>query len=188
MATTEDVCKWGVSFVATYLAAVCPERLGVVFDIDDTLLSAGTGRARESVIELYQFCVDRDVRVYIVTARPESSRETTLVELAQLGIVAVSKTRRGFQWMAMMPDDYTLEQVPFYKLTERRAVASELGPLGILMLSVGDQWWDIVGSDYRIEEMERLYPRRGPRVVTALPPQEPATAALMVTDSLSYTP
>ena len=109
------------------------------------------------------------------------------MELARLGIVANSKTQRGFQWMAMIPDDYSLEQVPFYKLTERRAVASELGPLGILVLSVGDQWWDVVGSDYRIEEMERLYPRPGPRVVTALPPQEPATAALMVTEPLSCT-
>lgn len=185
MATIEKVCEWGTNFAATYLDAVRPERLGVVFDIDDTLLDARTGKKREPVHALYKFCVDKGVRVYIITARPESSRETTLIELARLGIVANSKTRGGFQWLAMIPDDYTLEQVPFYKLTERRAVSSELGPLGILLMSVGDQWWDIVGSDYRIEEMERLYPRAGPRVVTALPPQEPATIALMVTEPLN---
>ena len=177
----DAVCDWARTLVTTYRNAVSPNRLGVVFDIDDTLLLSSDGAANKKVLNLYKHCIACGIRVFIVTARPESSRATTVVELSRAGIVASNEHGdRGYEWLAMMPDEYDAQNVPFYKLAERRAVAAELGPLGILIMSVGDQWWDIVGSDLRIEEMERIYSIHEPRVVAALPPQEPAVTGVMV--------
>ena len=180
MAKVDVICQWAMQMVSTYRGAVSPERLGVVFDIDDTLLSSKDGSPRERVTALYRHCVHNGIRVFIVTARPESARAATVTELEQAGIVSSAGGSQGYEWLAMMPDEYDVQNVPFYKLAERRAVAAELGALGILIMSVGDQWWDIVGSDLRIEEMEKMYPVHQPRVVAALPPQEPAVIGVMV--------
>jgi len=171
-------CAWAADLVRLYARATRAANIAVVFDIDDTLLTPEPLRRRDAVANLYDACVGAGASVFIVTARPETCRAQTMTDLRAIGVHPRSGGAPGFAWLAMMPAGAS--DVPRYKLAERLAIARHLGADGVLLLAVGDQWWDVVGSDRRIEEMEARYADGAAAVVPALPPAEPARCALRV--------
>ena len=102
----------------------------VVFDIDDTLVDADTGRIMPKTFSLYQYCLARGYHVYIITARARTYDAVlyTVNQLKSLGI-------NGYKLIAFrQPDDW---DIPTYKLNARRAIPQQV------VMSVGDQDWDV---------------------------------------------
>lgn len=177
----QAACEWAADMVRLLARVHDPQSIGVVFDIDDTLLQSGAERRPiEWPLWLYHECVGLGVRVAVVTARPRESSDVTAAELALLGVTPASGDAAGYSWLATMNGDRTTD-VPRYKLAQRLRLQEDLGTDGILALAVGDQWWDIVGSDNRIDELEGTCsnPDRS-YIVTTLPAKEPARYGLRV--------
>lgn len=102
----------------------------VVFDIDDTLINSDTGEIMPKTFSLFQYCVTRGYRVYIITARAwtPDAVNFTLNQLRSLGI-------KGFQSIAFRPPDYF--DIPKFKEDARKSIPQEV------VMSIGDQRWDV---------------------------------------------
>ena len=158
-----------------------PSTIGVVFDIDDTLIESGPhGKPIEWTRWLYEQCIEMGLRVAIVTARPRDTAHITMTDLTRAGICPETSSQPGYAWLSTMSNDRS-DGVPRYKLAQRLRLEDELGTDGILALAVGDQWWDMVGSDETIDEFESKCPDTNRSyVISRLPPREPARYGVRV--------
>jgi len=147
----------------------------VVFDADDTLvtLERSLQTNTELVRALYRSCLNRGAIVYIVTARLEEGRDELTRELAGVDIHAATAEKPGYLSIFMRPDMPTKSNVAarahydvaFFKHRCRSHIMHRLSgikdnlwgrhpargrrtvPGAPRMLSVGDQWWDILKDD-----------------------------------------
>lgn len=160
----DAVCQWLCDRIA---GSNRDSRAIAVFDIDDTLLFWDNDRQvipNMPVYQLFQKCMDLGVYVHIVTARPTRGRKQTLSDLASIGIYPRTNARRGFAALHMMPDAFGSSHVPQWKHATRwhawmthRGIDDKCR----LLFSVGDQWWDLLGSDKLIEDAESMYGSTG---------------------------
>ena len=106
------------------------ENQAVVFDIDDTLINSDTEEIIPKTFSLFQYCVTRGYRVYIITARAwtPGAVKFTLNQLRSLGIT-------GFQSIAFRPPNYF--DVPKFKEDARKSIPQKI------VMSIGDQKWDV---------------------------------------------
>ena len=177
----QAACEWAAELLRLMTRIHNPDSVGVVFDIDDTLMESGTDRRPiQWPLWLYTECIDMGVQVAVVTARPRESAAITATELEAIGVTPQRGDTPGYSWLATMNGE-RVDDVPRYKLAQRLRLQEQLGSDGVLLLAVGDQWWDIVGSDTRINELEtgrqsadRSY------IVDSLPATEPAQFGLCV--------
>ena len=60
----------------------------IVFDIDDTLISSKTNRLIPNIFNFYQYCINHNYNVYIITARAGTihNMNATIQQLQYLGI------------------------------------------------------------------------------------------------------
>ena len=144
----KSVCRW----VSRYVATMC--QLGnvvVVFDIDDTLLYTDKDdktQRIEHVFRLLQMCIQKEAKVHLVTARPSCSQRETVNELKRHGIVRRCGSRRGYESINFVRDGAGVDEIPEYKQLCRRKAA---GPDEATLVTIGDQWWDVIGSDRQID-------------------------------------
>ena len=109
-----------------------PERMAVVFDIDDTLLNKRT-EPLTHMVELYRECCRIGFVPILITARPgfTHSIEVTQMQLQRIGL-------HGWQHLYFIPPGH---RDPYaYKIAARRNVHEN----GLqVVMSLGDQPWDI---------------------------------------------
>jgi len=162
------------------LCRVSP-RVAVVFDVDDTLIHSDSGLEITAGVDLFHSCVASGAHVFIVTARPERARRDTLRELATVGIVQERDgTAEGFVSLWMMPNGFTADHVAEYKMRARAAAKKAAG--GRFLMTIGDQWWDCVGSARVEEQLVHKTEPDGVYVLTDMPVREPATVAIKFPD------
>lgn len=146
--SAKSVCQW----VSRYIVTMC--QLGsvvVVFDIDDTLLHTDPQNRTTRIAHVFrvmQLCLDKGAKVHLVTARPSCSRRETVAELKHHGIVRRRGSRPGYESINFVRDGADVDEIPAYKLLCRRKAA---GPEESILVTIGDQWWDVIGSDRQIE-------------------------------------
>jgi acid phosphatase len=134
------------------------EKLAIVFDIDETVLSnwpelakLGLGfyqpledewerseraEAIPGPVALYKQAVASGVTVFFITGRPEAMREATAANLRDLGMT---------EWKALVlrSKEEQDETAVIYKSSERRKIVEQGYTI---MMSVGDQWSDLDGE------------------------------------------
>jgi acid phosphatase len=135
-----------------------PEKLAVVFDIDETTLSnypnmkimdfGGTPDAtREAIdeakdppikasLELYNFAKTNGVTVFFVTGRREFQRKAAIKNLKEAGYT-------DWEALFMKPNDYKEYSVIPYKSATRKKI-TEMGY--DIVFTIGDQWSDSQGG------------------------------------------
>lgn len=112
------------------------EPYSAIFDVDETLVDASNGRI-ERMYELYRACCDAGLRVYIVTARPDSpgNRSSTASMLMARGVAV-------YERLYMMPSegmaDVSVASISRYKASARAAIDRRHR----IALNVGDAWSD----------------------------------------------
>jgi hypothetical protein len=106
--------------------------LSVVFDIDNTLLNVQGTILSPLVLMLYNLFLQRGVRIYIVTARPNLLHTNTLTQ-TQLLNAGIYHYNQIFYLPTILHD------VAQFKATMR----AQLAPL---LFTIGDHWTDIVRS------------------------------------------
>lgn len=134
------------------------EKLGIVFDIDETVLSnwpelkkLGLGfylpledewersekaEAIPGTVALYKQAIAADVAVFFITGRREGMREVTAANLKAQGISEWKK-------LVLRSDEEANETATVYKSSERRKIVAEGYTL---IMSIGDQWSDLDGE------------------------------------------
>jgi acid phosphatase len=134
------------------------EKLGIVFDIDETVLSnwpellklnmgfyqplenewerSEQAEAIPGSVALYKQAVASGVTVFFITGRPEAMREVTAANLRKRGMT---------EWKALVlrAKDEQNETAVVYKSSERRKIVAEGYTI---VMSVGDQWSDLDGE------------------------------------------
>lgn len=134
------------------------EKLAIVFDIDETVLSNWTELAKLSLgfyqplenewersekaeaipgsVALYKQAVASGVTVFFITGRPEAMREVTTANLRDQGMTE-------WKGLVLRSKDEQNETAVLYKSSERRKIV-EKGYT--IIMSVGDQWSDLDGE------------------------------------------
>ena len=85
----------------------------------------------------------------------------------------------GYRALHMRPHSFGDDRVHEYKLLRRHKLGR-----GAALLSVGDQWWDFLGSDASIARYDRAMPKASAAyVVTELPDGEPAAVGVKLPES-----
>jgi predicted secreted acid phosphatase len=129
----------------------------IVFDIDDTLLSAyncakpdnfqrgpiavcvvtGKQTKIKQTVALYKYAQKKKVAVFLITARPENLRTQTIGHLKAAGLT-------GYKGLSLRPtnDPNTSTQVP-YKSGERKKIQ---GKGYTIVANLGDQKSDLAGG------------------------------------------
>lgn len=110
------------------------DRVCVVFDIDDTIISESDDNVIESIASVYTFCKINGVPIYIITARVESTRKDTEKSLRDRGF-------DEYETLFMIPDDEDVS-VGEFKLRARQVVDSK-NPISACF---GDQFTDHLSS------------------------------------------
>jgi acid phosphatase len=134
------------------------ERLGMVFDIDETVLSnwkelmklnlgfyqpleddwerSEQAEAIPGSVGLYKQAVASGVTVFFITGRPEAMREVTAANLRNQGMM---------EWKALVlrSKEEQNETAVVYKSSERRKIIAQGYTI---IMSVGDQWSDLDGE------------------------------------------
>lgn len=120
-----------------------PHRLVCCFDIDHTLLittsgtsggEGGRGRRITPICELYQWCLDQGLPIYLITARTEDAREFTQRQLQSTGIVQ-------YEHLLMHPAHVRRreQEVGAHKAKHRRFASANNKRV---CLNIGDAWSD----------------------------------------------
>lgn len=145
--STADVCEWAYHH-AQASRAFCPKQAAAVFDVDDTLIDRH-GRPIEDVCRLYRRLHEAKIGRFVVTARPERMIDTTMQQLKAID----SKMPVRFFHMAETPvkPQSVIPAVSNYKRSWRSFVDSDKGFGCELMLTIGDEWWDLVGSEEMVD-------------------------------------
>jgi acid phosphatase len=134
------------------------EKLGIVFDIDETVLSnwkelaklnlgfyqpledewerSAKAEAIPGSVALYKQAVASSVTVFFITGRPEVMRDVTAANLRDQGMT---------EWKALVlrSKEEQNETAVVYKSSERRKIAAQGYTI---IMSVGDQWSDLDGE------------------------------------------
>lgn len=135
-----------------------PQKLAIVMDIDETVLSnysdmvklsfGGTikeinaleDEGHDSAIpytrSLYNFARANRIAVFFITGRYEHQRAATAKNLAQAGF-------SGYQKLYLKPENYHSKSVEPYKVTLRRKIEKEGYDI---IVNIGDQESDLKGS------------------------------------------
>jgi len=158
----EVVSEEAITFLASKMAenkALSePQKLAVVFDIDETSLSnydillsldfAFVGSllkpelekaedpAIDPTLKLYEFARKNAVAVFFITGRSESLRAATEKNLKAAGYTEWVK-------LFMKPDDYDKKSVIPYKRGSRKRIEGEGYKI---IVNIGDQWSDLAGG------------------------------------------
>jgi acid phosphatase len=134
------------------------EKLAIVFDIDETVLSnwpeiaklnmgfyqpledewerSEKAEAIPGSVALYKQAVASDVTVFFITGRPEAMRDVTAANLRNQGMTEWKK-------LVLRSKDEQDETAVAYKSSERRKIVAEGYTI---VMSVGDQWSDLEGE------------------------------------------
>lgn len=129
----------------------------IVFDIDDTLLSAyrcakpdgftrgaigicvvtGKQTKIKQTVALYKYAIKKKVTVFLISARPANLRSQTLEHLSKAGL-------SGYKSLSLRPTDdpNTTTQVP-YKSGERQKIQKKGYTI---VANLGDQKTDLAGG------------------------------------------
>lgn len=181
--SAKSVCQW----VSRYIATMC--QLGetaVVFDIDDTLIHTGDddqSHRIEHVFRVLQLCLKKGVKVHLVTARPSCFQRETVNELKRHSIVRRRGSRPGYESINFVRDGADVNEIPAYKLLCRRQAAGENDTT---LVTIGDQWWDIIGSNRQIDHTVADIYRS--LESTKRPPETANTGAFVLTGYSSSEP
>jgi acid phosphatase len=158
----EKVAQEAISFLSSKIkennALAEPEKLAVVFDIDETSLSnyeillsldfAFVGsllkpeleKAKDPAVmptlKLYEFAKKNGVAMFFITGRRETMRAATEENLKKVGYTEWVK-------LYMKPDDYAKDSVIPYKSGSRKSIADEGYSI---VVNIGDQWSDLAGG------------------------------------------
>ena len=115
----------------------------VVFDIDGTLIDGKN--PLHSIIKIYQTLLDRKCNIYIITARPENTRKSTLGQLKKEehihGIY-------GFKQLIMYSSptsSKSLSTVRIFKQSARNSIDN-------IKFTIGDRWDDLEYAGEDIHE------------------------------------
>jgi acid phosphatase len=136
------------------------EKLAIIFDIDETVLSnwpeiaklnmgfyqpledewerSEKAEAIPGSVELYKQAVASGVTVFFITGRPEAMRDVTAANLRDQGMA---------EWKALVlrSKQEQDETAVVYKSSERRKIVSQGYTL---IMSIGDQWSDLEGEPH----------------------------------------
>ena len=135
-----------------------PQKLAIVFDLDETLLSnyadlsshyfsesiddilKGIAEGRDTIIpgtfQLYQYAESQGVAVFFITGRPERLQTPTESNLKKDGIT---------QWthLYFKPNDYSDPSIIPFKSSTRAKIEQQGYDIAI---SIGDQYSDLLGG------------------------------------------
>lgn len=136
------------------------EKLAIVFDIDETVLSnwpeieklnmgfyqpledewerSEKAEAIPGSVALYKQAVASGVTVFFITGRPEAMRDVTAANLRNQGMTEWKK-------LALRSKDEQNETAVDYKSNERRKIVAAGYTI---IMSVGDQWSDLQGEPH----------------------------------------
>ena len=103
----------------------------VMFDIDDTLIRSADGTLIKEMIQLFHICQSRGYVMVIITARPHTLENVTETH-KQLSINGITQDRLIFA-------------EAWYKTKAKEVTGLHY------VLSVGDQFTDLGGSDHYIK-------------------------------------
>lgn len=170
----KEVAQSAISFLAHRVSENLklpePEKLAIVFDIDETSLSnykillsldfayhshvllteleQVDDPAINPTLKLYQFAKEKDVSIFFITGRPEKLRLDTEANLKLVGYTEWNK-------VFLKPDDYDKKSVIPYKSGARKSIEEE----GYhIVVNIGDQWSDLAGGhSERVFKMPNPY-------------------------------
>ena len=119
----------------------------VIFDIDDTILASTTGQPNPTIALFWSMCGTLHLKRFIVTARPDTELENgernlavTVDDLHQNGI-------REWDGLFLMPMDEWERcdgDASAYKHRVRKHIIKTHNGGVPLLLTIGDQWSDLV--------------------------------------------
>ena len=157
-AVSEEAIAFLASKIAENKALSEPQKLAVVFDIDETsltnydillsldfafvgfLLQPELEKAEDPAIDptlkLYEFAKKNDVAIFFITGRNEILRAATEKNLKDVGYAEWAK-------LFMKPNDYDKNSVIPYKSGSRKSVEGEGYKI---IVNIGDQWSDLAGG------------------------------------------
>jgi predicted HAD superfamily phosphohydrolase YqeG len=127
----EEALTFGLNCVAD---RTIQENDAVMFDIDDTLLRTD-GSIIKEMVYLFQTCKSLGYKMIVITARPPSEENIDI-------------TKKQLHSNGIRPD------VLFFADPDRKTTAKEQLKLHFV-LSVGDMYTDLGGSDYSIKLPDR---------------------------------
>lgn len=154
-----EAARPGKAWLERAIAARKPgERLAVVFDIDETLLSnwgyltkegfalswdsfkawlrANNDPVLEPTKEIFNLAKASGVTIFLISGRHEAQRADTLRQLKVVGLT-------GWEGLYLRPKDYTEESIVPFKSGVRRELAAQ----GYrIVLNAGDQHSDLKGG------------------------------------------
>lgn len=117
---------WGLLFDTTPTHAA-------VFDIDGTVLTSKI-QPIQPIIQLYNCLIEKNMPVYIVTARKFSPENLSITRkhLRRVGI-------KYFHGLILRPAEY--QDVATFKATARRSIERQFGVR--IVMTCGNEWWDL---------------------------------------------
>jgi len=129
--------KWSKDYLNDYLQIVYPKlpndkSIGVMFDIDDTLVNY-YGDPLKDIVEIYKHAKQQGYKIIIITARSSEYKNHTKQELKSLGI--------DYDFLYMRHPDHNYDT---FKEEYKQLIKSKHGI--DIVLSLGDQWVDVNGK------------------------------------------
>jgi predicted secreted acid phosphatase len=131
----QTAAQLGIDYLENY--KTIPKRAAVMFDIDDTLLAVNPNNQLSEItpiINLLNYCIIRDILVFIITARDNTYRQHTVNDLARFGI------NYSYLYLRKSPEDDN----NLFKSRVKERLTKEHGIM--FLMSVGDNLIDIVGD------------------------------------------
>ncbi|MNK66938.1 HAD superfamily, subfamily IIIB (Acid phosphatase) [compost metagenome] len=142
-----------MQFLDTFSFKDGVENYSAVFDIDDTLIDSYTKNVIEPVLELYQYCINIGMPVFIITARDIKYQGFTERQLIKKGI-------RGYERMYMIDYKRIMNEnvgLKFEDVMNKRGYIKSRYRLDIrdsykyhVLLNVGDDDKDFEGDIFEV--------------------------------------
>lgn len=139
---TTAICEWAYN----HLQAAAPFRKkkgAVIFDVDDTLVDSNFEEIAP-VCTLYKKIGKTKIQRFVVTARPERAVCDTAKELKSIDSTLPHRTFH-MPLLTSLDNNNVSKKVAKYKKTKRKLI--ETTHKHKVLLSIGDQWWDLFGSE-----------------------------------------
>jgi hypothetical protein len=149
----DALCEWALHHV---LAAVPfrDKKSAIVFDVDDTLVDENYEEI-SSVCNLYRSIGKVNVDRFIVTARPNRVNAQTATEIQEID---TNLPRRIFHMPGPANMVDVTSSVAVYKAEKRRWIEQHYNRH--VLMTIGDQWWDLIGSPKMLECIDRWTQRK----------------------------
>ena len=116
------------------LKTVCGEKGCVIFDIDDTLVDS-KDRCFKEIHVVYNLCLTMGIRIYIITARPDTPRNRKLTET-----MLHMNGYTHYEYMFMMPVMIQPTQLAISMFKETAQIS--IAKVHTILASCGDRWSD----------------------------------------------